>query len=50
MKQAGVVNIVNWFADELSVGRHSRVLGLTTFCFDIRYVCIYVVSTLLIEC
>jgi non-ribosomal peptide synthetase component F len=38
VKQAGVVNIVNWFADELSVGRHSRVLGLTTFCFDIRYV------------
>lgn len=36
VKQAGVVNIVNWFADELKVGRHSRVLGLTTFCFDIR--------------
>jgi non-ribosomal peptide synthetase component F len=36
VKQAGVVNIVNWFANELNVGSHSRVLGLTTFCFDIR--------------
>jgi surfactin family lipopeptide synthetase A len=35
VKQAGVVNIVNWFADELKVGSHSKVLGLTTFCFDI---------------
>lgn len=36
VKQAGVVNIVNWFADQLKVGNHSRVLALTTFCFDIR--------------
>ena len=36
VKQAGVVNIVNWFADQLYVNRDSRVLGLTTFCFDIR--------------
>jgi len=31
----GVVNIVNWFADELKVDSNSVVLGLTTFCFDI---------------
>ena len=31
----GVVNIVNWFADELRVDSKSVVLGLTTFCFDI---------------
>lgn len=36
VKQTGVVNIVNWFADELCVNSNSRVLGLTTFCFDIR--------------
>jgi len=35
VKQVGVVNIINWFADELRVGTHSRVMGLTTFCFDI---------------
>ena len=35
VKQASVTNVVNWFADELQVGTHSRVLGLTTFCFDI---------------
>ena len=37
VKQAGVVNIVEWFADELKVTEKSRVLGLTTFCFDIRW-------------
>jgi len=33
----GVINIVNWFADELQISKAeaSRVLGLTTFCFDI---------------
>ena len=31
----GVVNIVNWFADELQIKSKSVVLGLTTFCFDI---------------
>lgn len=36
LNQAGVVNIVNWFADELKLSPSSRVLGLTTFCFDIR--------------
>lgn len=36
LNQTGVVNIVNWFADELSLSSASRVLGLTTFCFDIR--------------
>ena len=32
---AGLANVVAWFAQELSVGPHSRVLGVTTFCFDI---------------
>ena len=36
VNQRGVVNIVNWFANELNVNSRSRVLGLTTFCFDIR--------------
>lgn len=36
INQTGVVNIVNWFADQLCVNGNSRVLGLTTFCFDIR--------------
>ena len=36
VKHAGVVNIVSWFADQLNVGPHSRVLCVTTFCFDIR--------------
>ena len=31
----GVVNIVNWFARELSIKPADNVLGLTTFCFDI---------------
>jgi len=31
----GVVNIVNWFAYELELSFGSKVLGLTTFCFDI---------------
>jgi non-ribosomal peptide synthetase component F len=35
VKQAGVVNIVEWFAEALHVSPKSRVLGLTTFCFDI---------------
>lgn len=38
VKQVGVVNIVNHFAEELQVGCLSRVLGLTTCCFDIRCV------------
>ena len=35
VKQVSVMNVVNWFANELHVGTQSRVLGLTTFCFDI---------------
>ena len=30
-----VLNIVEWFANELNVDKHSKVMGLTTFCFDI---------------
>jgi len=32
---AGLTHVVAWFARELAVGPHSRVLGVTTFCFDI---------------
>lgn len=35
VKQEGVVNVTQWFADEIPVTRASRVLGLTTLCFDI---------------
>jgi non-ribosomal peptide synthetase component F len=35
VKQEGVVNIVDWFADALSLGPEGKVLCLTTFCFDI---------------
>ena len=35
VKQLGVANIVEWFAEEMGVGSHSIVMGLTTFCFDI---------------
>ena len=31
----GVVNIISWFGNELVVGPGKKILGLTTFCFDI---------------
>jgi len=31
----GVINIINWFANELEIKKGNKVLGLTTFCFDI---------------
>ena len=33
--QVGVANIVNWFAEQLNIGMKSRIMGLTTFSFDI---------------
>ena len=35
VKNVGVVNIVTWFADQIGVTSETRVMGLTTFCFDI---------------
>lgn len=35
VKQEGVLNVVDYFAAEVPVHRGSRVLGLTTLCFDI---------------
>ena len=35
LSQFGVTNLVSWFAGELRVGAGTRVLGLTTACFDI---------------
>ena len=35
VKNRGVVNTVSWFTRELQLGTGSRVLGLTTTCFDI---------------
>jgi non-ribosomal peptide synthetase component F len=35
VKHVGVYNIINWFANKLNIGPNSRVMGLTTFCFDI---------------
>jgi non-ribosomal peptide synthetase component F len=37
VKHDGVFNCVNWFAEQLEIGPHSAVLGLSTVCFDIRY-------------
>lgn len=45
VKNVGVVNIINWFADELKVSPNSRVLGLTTFCFDISVLEMFVPLT-----
>lgn len=45
VKNIGVVNIINWFADELKVDSNSRVLGLTTFCFDISVLEMFVPLT-----
>ena len=41
VKQRGVVNIVDWFAHELDMAPGKRVLGLTTFCFDISVLEVY---------
>lgn len=38
---AGVQNIVCWFVRELGTGPHTRVLGITTHCFDISVLEIY---------
>ena len=35
VKNIGVVNIVSWFADQIGIKSTTRVMGLTTFCFDI---------------
>jgi non-ribosomal peptide synthetase component F len=35
VKSMGVINIINWFADALKIDPTSRVMSLTTFCFDI---------------
>jgi amino acid adenylation domain-containing protein len=41
VKQHGVLNIINWFTKELKVTNESRILGLTTTCFDISVLEIY---------
>ena len=41
VKQEGVVNIVDWFAHELAMASGKKVLCLTTFCFDISVLEIY---------
>ena len=35
VKNVGVVNIINWYCANLRITSSSRVMGLTTFCFDI---------------
>lgn len=37
VKHDGAENCVTWFAEQLNIGPHSGVLGLSTVCFDIRY-------------
>ena len=39
--QYGVTNFVTWFANDVGVRRDYRVLGITTVCFDISVVEIY---------
>eukprot|EP01039_Chlorochromonas_danica_P000739 gene739-803_t len=45
VKQVGVDNIIHFFAEELQVTEKSRVLGLTTFCFDISVLEIFLPLT-----
>ena len=45
VKQLGVANIVEWFANELNIGSDSIVMGLTTFCFDISVLEIFLPLT-----
>eukprot|EP00981_Chlorochromonas_danica_P002495 scaffold474_cov169-Ochromonas_danica.AAC.30 len=45
VKQVGVDNIIHFFAEELNVSEKNRVLGLTTFCFDISVLEIFVTLT-----
>lgn len=35
VRQEGVLNIIDWFAGQLQIGPGKKVLGLTTVCFDI---------------
>lgn len=43
--QAGVLNTLDWFSKELGVNADSKVLGLTTFCFDISVLEIFLPLT-----
>eukprot|EP01039_Chlorochromonas_danica_P006730 gene6730-7440_t len=45
VKQVGVDNIIHFFAEELHVSEKNRVLGLTTFCFDISVLEIFLPLT-----
>ena len=41
VQQYGVTNVVSWFANEIGINENYRVLGLTTACFDISVLEIY---------
>ena len=41
VKHRGVTSQMLWFADELKIGPHSRILGLATICFDISVLEMY---------
>ena len=45
VKNIGVMNIINWFADEMGIVGDSVFLGLTTFCFDISVLEMFVPLT-----
>jgi non-ribosomal peptide synthetase component F len=45
VKQGSVVNVCEWFGSALNVGPSTRMLGLTTFCFDISVLEIYLPLT-----
>ena len=40
-----VLNIINWFGDDIGVDEKDRVLGLTTYCFDISVLEIFMPLT-----
>jgi len=45
VRQEGVLNIVGWFADEMSIDTSSKVLGLTTLSFDISVLELFMALT-----
>ena len=45
VKNIGVANIIDWFANALNVNYESKVLCLTTFCFDISVLEMFVPLT-----
>ena len=41
----GLINVITWFAKTLQISQRNRILGLTTFCFDISMLEIFLALT-----